>query len=100
MRGSSKPEINDLRSDRESLDALTVGRAIMIMIKTIPIALISFHAIVTPKDSENHIDDCVQLNYKILTDSASKVGLAEKIPDTFGFMTPGREGQKKDALNC
>jgi hypothetical protein len=45
----------------------------MIMIKTIPIALISFHAIMTSKDSENHIDDCVQLSPKILTDSASKV---------------------------
>jgi len=65
MRGSSKPDVKDLRSERESLDALTAGRAIMIMIKMIPIALISFHAIVTSKDSKNHIDDCVQLGYKI-----------------------------------
>jgi hypothetical protein len=51
----------------------------MIMIKVMPIALISFHAIVTSKDSENHIDDCVQLSHKVLTDSASKVRIAEKI---------------------
>ena len=90
MCGSSKPDTKDLRSERESLDALTVGRAIMIMIKMIPIALISFHAILTSNHSENHIDDCVQLSYKILTDSASKVRMAEKIPGTFGIMTPGK----------
>jgi len=95
MRGSSKPKINDLRSDRESLDALTAGRAIMIMIKTIPIALISFHAIMTSKDSENHIDDCVQLSPKILTDSASKVRIADKMPDASCFMTPGKKVQKE-----
>jgi hypothetical protein len=66
------------------------------MIKTIPIALISFHAIVTSKDSENHIDDCVQLSHKILTYPTSKVKkIAEKITDASGFMTPGKQVQKE-----
>jgi hypothetical protein len=42
----------------------------------IPIALIPFHAIVTLKDSENHIDDCVQLKHKILTHAARAAGIS------------------------
>ena len=93
MRGSSKPDIKIFRSESESLDALTVGRASIITIEMMPIALISFHVIITPKDSENHIDDCVQLSYKILTDSASKVRIAEKIPDV-SFFPRARRSKK------
>ena len=51
------------------------------------------------KDSENHIDDCVQLSYKILTDSASKVGIAE---DTrhIRHHDAWQDGPERDALSC
>jgi len=61
MCGSSKLDISDFRSERESLDALIVGRASMITIETWHITHIPFQTIVASKRFENHIDDCVQL---------------------------------------
>jgi len=61
MRGSSKDETVDFRSERERLDALAVGKANRITNESRLIAPITFQAIVTSKGSENHIDDCVQL---------------------------------------
>lgn len=58
----------DLRSERDALDALAVGKANRIANKSRLIAPISFQATVASKGSENHIDDCVQLIGKILTD--------------------------------
>lgn len=52
----------DFRSERDTLDALAVGRTSRITNESRLIALISFQAIVTSKDAENNIDDCVQLN--------------------------------------
>jgi hypothetical protein len=57
MPGSSKDDIADFNSERVAFDALTVGRAKMITIEMRHIALISFQAIATTKQFENHIDD-------------------------------------------
>ena len=62
MRGSSKDEIEDSKSERGTPVALAVGRASRIANESRLIAPISFQVIVTSKDSANHIDDCVQLN--------------------------------------
>jgi hypothetical protein len=61
MRGSSKPDIKDFKSEREAFDALTVGKANMITTAAINIAQISFQAMISSKGFRNHIDDCVQL---------------------------------------
>jgi len=52
MRGSSKPDVKDLRPESKSSDALTAGRAVMIAAKIITIALIHFHAIFTSRTQE------------------------------------------------
>ena len=62
MRGSSKDETVDNRSDRDALDALAVGRASRTTNESRLIALTSSQAIATYKHGENHIDDCVQLS--------------------------------------
>jgi hypothetical protein len=49
MRGSSKEDIEDFRSERELLEALTVGRAKAVMSTIKLIVPISFHAIVTSR---------------------------------------------------
>ena len=62
MRGSSKDETVDNRSERDALDALAVGKASRTTNESRLIALIAFQAIATSKHGENHIDDCVQLD--------------------------------------
>jgi hypothetical protein len=57
MRGSSKPEMEDVRSERETPDALTVGTVMAIIIKRTLAAHISFQAIGTYLGFKNHIDD-------------------------------------------
>jgi hypothetical protein len=57
MRGSSKDDIVDFKSEREAFDAQTVGSASMITIEMRHTALISFQAIVTLNHFGNHIDD-------------------------------------------
>jgi hypothetical protein len=76
MRGSSKDDIVDFRSERDTLDALVVGKANRMTNESRLIALISFQAIVTSKHREDHIDDCVQLFGQILTDMISWAALA------------------------
>ena len=67
MRASSKEDIVDFRSDNEAFDALTDGTS-MIASNMRHIEISSFQAIVASKRFWNHIDDCVQRGYLILTD--------------------------------